>query len=769
MRLTAAGVALGLLALYLATLCPTIHSGDAAELATAGSTWGIAHPPGYALYSLVANLWTRLLPLGEVAWRLNLLSALAGAGAALLLFFTLVRLGTGCVAAAFGALSLGLGASFWSQSLISEVYAFDLLLAAAAIHAAVRARALRSMGSAVLVMFCAGLWLCHRTVNLLYLPVLLVLAWPALRPRLGSLRGGALLAGALAAPLLALLYLPLASAADPLLDTGDPETWERFWSLVSARVYRQYLFSGDMVQNASVIFGGLPRELGAALLLAPLGLVVGWRRQRMVVLALTLAVGTNLLFCVSYGVPDVAVFVLPGILALAALAALALSHVARRLAALPAALLMLALVLPLGAVNLGRNNLRSQTLARDFARDALSMAGSKGLVLSHVDTVSFSLWYVQYVEQRRADLLVVSKGRAVDWHQRQAQRLRPDLAVPLYDGPGAISRWPAMLVARNAGRVPLYVTANLRGYFLPPDAARLAALVTEQPAGLMTRLVPRRQQPAVAVVVRQNEAFWRRAWDHALAAREQRLNDDMTSLLLHYASMRVLFARYCLQHGFATRAEQAARAVVQLDTEPLIAQVNLAYRRMGARYHMSSMPRIASQVAFLARALGKGRITGARARQQLQALLPSAPPAARAAPPSLPGPTPAGQPPEPPGVARLNLRGIELAKQGQLQAALPLFEQVLQKMPTHRGALFNRAKVLAMMGRRQPAIEAHQALLKLSPGSLPALVGLGDLLVASDPGAALKLYRKALDAPGPPAIKAEIKQRVEALQKRGIP
>ena len=759
-----AGVVLVLLALYLATLSPTIHSGDAPELATAGATFGIPHPPGYALYCLVANLWSRALPVGEVAWRINLLSALAATGAALLLFCTLVRLGAGWMAAVFAALSLGFGATFWSQALISEVYTFDLLLASAAIFTAARARQATRLGDAVLAAVCLGLWLCHRTVNVLYIPVTAMLAWPALSLHLRTVRGAAALAAGVMAPLLFLLYLPLASAAEPLLDTGDPESWQRFWSLVSARVYRQYLFAGDLSQNAGVILSGLPRDLGAALVLAPLGLVVWWRRQRAVAAALGLAVVINLLFATSYGVPDVAVFVLPGVLALAALAGLAFSHLARRLPVTPAAALGLCLVLALAGFNLGRNNLRAQTLARDFARDTLSFAGKKGLVLSHVDTVSFSLWYVQYVEGRRPDLLVVSKGRAVDWHQEQARRLRPDLAVPYYSGDDAASAWPAKLVSRNGRRVPVYVTANLRGYFFPPDAARLAATYLEVPAGLMTRLAPRDHAPRPAQVVQRNAAFWKRAWEHALTAREQRLNNDMTSVLLHYASMRILFARYCLVHGFPGEAEQAAVAVSRLDTAPLIAQVNEAYQRMGARYHMSRMPRVADALAFLAQARQAGRISRQEALQKLAALLPTAP---EATPPGARAGATGQQIPEPPEIKRLNMRGINLAKQGQLAAALPLFEQVLRRMPGHRGALFNRAKVLAMLGRRAEAVVAHETLLKLSPNSLPTLVGLGDLLAASKPKRALELFKKALNAPGPPQLKQEVKMRIERLTTSG--
>ena len=70
-----------LFALYLASSYPALAPRDAADLASAALTLGVAHPPGYPLYGCLGKLWMLLLPLGDPAWRLNLLSAAAGAGA----------------------------------------------------------------------------------------------------------------------------------------------------------------------------------------------------------------------------------------------------------------------------------------------------------------------------------------------------------------------------------------------------------------------------------------------------------------------------------------------------------------------------------------------------------------------------------------------------------------------------------------------------------------------------------------------------------------
>src|SRR5258708_4770803 len=63
------------LAAYLCTLHPGLPAGDSGELITVAATGGVAHPPGYPLYTMLAGLWLQTFPFGNIAWRLNVFSA----------------------------------------------------------------------------------------------------------------------------------------------------------------------------------------------------------------------------------------------------------------------------------------------------------------------------------------------------------------------------------------------------------------------------------------------------------------------------------------------------------------------------------------------------------------------------------------------------------------------------------------------------------------------------------------------------------------------
>src|SRR3954452_12357910 len=69
------------LVLYARTLAPTVTLVDSGELIVAAHSLGVAHPPGFPLYVILAHL-ASLVPIGNVALRVNFASAFFAACAA---------------------------------------------------------------------------------------------------------------------------------------------------------------------------------------------------------------------------------------------------------------------------------------------------------------------------------------------------------------------------------------------------------------------------------------------------------------------------------------------------------------------------------------------------------------------------------------------------------------------------------------------------------------------------------------------------------------
>ncbi len=132
---------------YITFLVPSILQGDPAEFCIASYVLGVPHPNGYPIYTWVGHLFT-LLPIGSVAYRVNLMSAFFGAAAVSLIYLIVLKiklwnkdinksslnssnqssLNIYRFIALIAAFSLAFSRTFWSQSEFAEVYTLNAFL-----------------------------------------------------------------------------------------------------------------------------------------------------------------------------------------------------------------------------------------------------------------------------------------------------------------------------------------------------------------------------------------------------------------------------------------------------------------------------------------------------------------------------------------------------------------------------------------------------------------------------------------------------------------
>src|SRR5438046_6645647 len=103
--------------LYFLTAARDIVVGDSPELITAAVTLGVAHPPGYPLFTMLGHLFS-LLPVGPIPFRVNLLAVTCDALTVGVVYFTALRMCRCWLAAAFAALILAVTPAFWTWSLV---------------------------------------------------------------------------------------------------------------------------------------------------------------------------------------------------------------------------------------------------------------------------------------------------------------------------------------------------------------------------------------------------------------------------------------------------------------------------------------------------------------------------------------------------------------------------------------------------------------------------------------------------------------------------
>ena len=238
----AVGIALALFALYALTSPRSVALEDDGLFVLSSYFLGVEHPPGYPLFTLIGHLFSKL-PIGEIAYRVHLASALFGALTGSLAWLCARRLGAGRLAAYLAALALGLSPVFWSQAIIAEVYTLNTFFFLLLVYLGLRAcppgaDAAAPKGERLLpaIALLFGLSLSnHWPLMLLVAPSFAVLLWPL---REAILRRAGLLIILVAVGLAPYAWMVIRSrAAVPINFDGPLETLPELFFFVSRAGY----------------------------------------------------------------------------------------------------------------------------------------------------------------------------------------------------------------------------------------------------------------------------------------------------------------------------------------------------------------------------------------------------------------------------------------------------------------------------------------------------------------------------------------------------
>jgi hypothetical protein len=489
------------LVLYGFTAARTAQGGDASELGLLGMRGGVAHPPGYPLYTLLARAFAAL-PIRPFFFRVALTSAVCGAAAAAVIGQLAWLLTTDVLAALGTALAFAFCPVEWTLAGVPEVFtlhafltALVLLLSFRLMHAH-RGQVLREAG---LLGGAFGLGLSNHLTIVFTGPLLLsafILTWRRFGPDT---------AWAAAAVLTVLVLVGMSPYLLLLrwsrLDPSQAIIWGQVDSLRGLAHHflrREYgtlqLRAGTtgtgMVSSTYVLrfLRELPAQLSWLFFVAAIpGLVILLRREAAFGWgALVSFCGAGLGFIGLITLPLVSFcievahrfFIMP-ILLVTPFVAIGLSLGRGRLSGLVRTLVLIAALALSVGVGLKTANWRNDDGMDRYLRVALKELPRDAVVLGQSDAFFTSVDWMQRVENVRPDVTyidVLMIGSA--WYYEQIRQRIPNLPIAFKEAVGQ----PGVLGSRIAAVRPTFVIPMVAG------AARVGAHLESD--GLLYRVVP---------------------------------------------------------------------------------------------------------------------------------------------------------------------------------------------------------------------------------------------------------------------------------------
>jgi hypothetical protein len=393
-----ASLALVLGAVYVSSLLPgTGHSHDTAEAQFSAPLLCVTHPTGYPTYLLLGHAFSRLVPIGTPAWRMNLLSAVFGVLASLVVYRLLRRLGARELVAWAIAVAFGLTPTFWRYSVVAEMYSLNLLFVATVSDRLLKWR--RSQRDRDLLVACAVYVLSFGN----HLTMVTVL--PAFAFLVLATRRRVLVEGRMVGAVAGMILLGLVPYAYPVLRSLDPGTpylaysvtsLAQLWGYATGSTFRGEMFAFTIPQLLServpIFARFLWHECAPFIPLAVVGIVALADRAATSYLGLVFL--GHVVFALGYAIGDFDNYFIPAYFATAVLAGVGLERLldtkaGRRVPAV----LVLALPLALGAWNRSEvERLKGAAIAEPM-RDLLEETRGGALIVARYNDYMYLLYY----------------------------------------------------------------------------------------------------------------------------------------------------------------------------------------------------------------------------------------------------------------------------------------------------------------------------------------------------------------------------------------
>lgn len=441
---------------------PGISFHDSGEFAIAAASGGIPHPPGAPTWTILATLFVKLGGFRDAARGANLYSGLWGAITlgilcwlaqlwAYILFRSLPKWAH--VTAGICAVLVMLHSSgFLEQSFIAEQYTqMVALMMMVVVAATLLVLSTPTPQPKTRLCYTMGLmWGLAIGNHLSQIALGLLVAWAmwAASSREKRFRDFTRLSGicalGLATGLLVFLWLPIRSHANPIIDSGNVKTLDRFiWAITRKQwATRPISTAPPNLVPEWILSYDLARQTGVlGLLLVVPGVLTLVRKQRMWLgwlAAISVPYGAGMLFAhlhqksidasyiVSYGVTD---WHLPIYLALAMSASIGICALIARMLnskVRAASAVVMAAIVCILAVTAGlsvkHTSLRHYTAPEQFIRDILAPLPPHPLIMGRGDNVTSMLAYKAYVADRKAEIWVVRDALNIDRFMAEAER-----------------------------------------------------------------------------------------------------------------------------------------------------------------------------------------------------------------------------------------------------------------------------------------------------------------------------------------------------------
>ncbi len=616
--------------IYLTNQARTVYGGDAGDFVASIAVTGIAHPPGYPLYTLLGIIASKAILFQTVAWRIALLSSLPAAVSVILLYDLFLYLSKNKVSSLIAASVFAFLYPVWLYASVVEVFALNNFFTVFLLWLMFHFNRENKVKYLYLAFFILGLSLTHHHLILFLIPTLFYLFYKSSfgnslchpdqakrvegSSKLRKLEDSSTSLGMTTvifrvfllfiAGLVPYLYVLLAAGQNPAVNWMGSSTLADFWALVTRAGYGSFV-AGNFISHEPYLrlldiwafldfFYKDFRLLG--IILVAIGIGYSLRRDKTVCMAILIAVFSYLFFLFYASFPLVenflvgtferfiqplyiffTFFILYGIVATVQIMETLIIKIStgKKNKLFVFMIYLLLFIYPAGILFINYPKIsiiKNDFTAENLGYNILASVEKNAVLIISTDTPLFNTQSVYYTEKNWPEVKLIHLTKLfTPYYMQTLQKHYPDLVLPADDKKGK-ALFEELLV-KNYPKYPIYsklAFSTDSGFWVP--------------WGLLFRYYQKKDLPSDQKILEENLRLWS-LYDDPLEGSLSKFKNLMLSDNLRiYATARQEFGFWAGKRGFNQEAESFLLEAGRLypddtDTYVILAQVYLSQKK----------------------------------------------------------------------------------------------------------------------------------------------------------------------------------------------
>ena len=446
-------------AVYYSSFSREIMEIDWGEIVCCLYYFGIIHPTGYPLFTLLGWLFLKL-PLGmSVAAQANLLSAIYGS-IGILYFGKMLKVmseneiekeekekdvelrkGKKDLTVFFGimtsSLALAFGMIYWRQAVAIEVYSLQMLLQNGTLYYAMRGyfeKEEKDKRYWIAAAAMLGLSFSNHLMTIYIVPGIIYLYITKKKLNVEAIKRLVILGGI--TTVIAIIFygmLMMRARQNPLFNWGNPRDIESLIYHITGKQYRGFLFDDHKVfiNNIFLLLTTVIKELGY---IGAIGLIIGFanlkRENRAIFIWIAITLTISIIITCNYNIVDVDNYFLTTIVFSCVIFFYGLKEIKERYGGrIKAAYAIYLTPILLLMINYGENDFSSYTKLKEFAENVdKSIEPNSVVLLEKGDQYFCGYYYKKFIEGEYKQKYFVSLTLFwTPWYYDQIMRLHPEL------------------------------------------------------------------------------------------------------------------------------------------------------------------------------------------------------------------------------------------------------------------------------------------------------------------------------------------------------